>query len=355
MPATTIWMGDLLACLNELAPADDNTAEAIAGLLGFERIAGPARRPASPVPSASPEQPTPFVPETPAAVPDGVGPSAPAQVASPSSAAAPLPSAAPPAKPRREEMVPDGAGPSASAWVAPPSFPVDRLPPIAPRWSPDTRDDTVTPLRLTEVDSSPPLAPVPLLSPLAGRFIVQELIISRRPGPVPDIDRLVEAMARGEIPQPIPWQESRTLARGAQVLVDYGEGMEPFAGDQRALVELVRRLAGEALVEVQTIHESPDPRDPVDPWTPPPPGTPVLALTDLGLAGRIEQRTPDLVAAWRSAASTLARRGSSLTVLTPYPPARYPTPLASAICLVRWDRPTTTAQARRVRREGPSR
>lgn len=182
MPATTIWMGDLLACLNELAPADDNTAEAIAGLLGFERIAGPARRPASPVPSASPEQPTPFVPETPAAVPDGVGPSAPAQVASPSSAAAPLPSAAPPAKPRREEMVPDGAGPSASAWVAPPSFPVDRLPPIAPRWSPDTRDDTVTPLRLTEVDSSPPLAPVPLLSPLAGRFIVQELIISRQPG-----------------------------------------------------------------------------------------------------------------------------------------------------------------------------
>ena len=288
MPATTIWMGDLLACLNELAPADDNTAEAIAGLLGFERIAGPARRPASPVPSASPEQPTPFVPETPAAVPDGVGPSAPAQVASPSSAAAPLPSAAPPAEPGREEMVPDGAGPSASAWVAPPSFPVDRLPSIAPRWSPDTRDDTVAAASADRGRFLPATRTRPPALPAGGAVHRAGADHLALPGLVPDIDRLVEAMARGEIPQPIPWQESRTLARGAQVLVDYGEGMEPFAGDQRALVELVRRLAGQALVEVQTIHESPDPRDPVDPWTPPPPGTP-CARADRSRPGRADR------------------------------------------------------------------
>ena len=175
------------------------------------------------------------------------------------------------------------------------------------------------PLKLTAVISHPPPMPVPLLSPLAGRFIVQELVTSSRFGPDPDLDRLVDGLARYEIPQPVPLQERRTLALGVQVLVDDGEGMEPFADDQQGMVDLVRRLAGEALVEVRRIHEVPDPADPVDPWEPPPPGMPVLALTDLGLAGRVERGVFDVVTAWQFVAATLAARGSSLVALASLP------------------------------------
>jgi hypothetical protein len=301
MPATVIWVSDLLASMNALAPTNDSTIEAIAHLLGLERTAMSLAQP------SLPEQKT-----RPAAVID--------------------------------------AAMSTSVPVASPSFPVERLPLIAPRTTPTTRRNTVVPLQLTAVVSHPPPMPVPLLSPLAGRFIVQELVSSSRFGPELNIDRLIDILARYEIPQPVPLQECRTLARGAQVLVDDGEGMDPFSDDQQGLVELVRRLVGEALVDVRTIHEVPDPADPVDPWVPPPPGTPVLALTDLGLAGRTERGALGLTTARQSVASTLGMRGSSLIALVPYPATRWPVQLRPCIHLVNWDRSTTIAHARQAQR-----
>jgi hypothetical protein len=327
MTTTVIWIGDLLLSMNALAPADDRTVEAIAHLLGFERTAVPSEQ------SAPSEKET--LPTLPADA---------ALVASSSSQLGLLPPIAPSAE--LQETIP--------ASVASSSFPVERLPPIAPRTALSARSDPVTPLQLTAAVPYLPPMPVPLLSPLAGRYIVQELVTSSRFGPDPDIDCLIDALARREIPQPVPLQECRTLVRGAQVLVDDGEGMEPFADDQQAVVDLVRRLAGDASVDVRAFHEVPDPADPVDPWDPPPPRTPVLALTDLGLAGRNESGALGLATAWQSAAATLAMRGSSLIALIPYPAARWPAQLRACMRLVCWDRSTTAANARQARRAGPA-
>jgi len=301
--STVIWVGDLLVAVDALGPANDATFDAIAGLLGLERAETPMIQP----PPAA-EQ----TPETPA-------------TEVPSSASAPPVS----------------------------SFTVDELPAIAPRVAPSEPSTAVPPLRLiSDVSYSPP-NPDPLFSPLAGLFIAQELVTSSRFGPDPDVERLVGTLARAEIPQPVPWQEHRTLARGAQVLVDDAEGMEPFSRDQQGLVYLLRHLVGDALIDVRTIHEAPDPADPVDPWEPPPPGTPVLALTDLGLARRAERGAADLAAAWQSAAAILAQRGSGLLALVPYPPRRWPASLTTSMRLVFWDRSTTTGRARQARRAGP--
>ena len=97
----------------------------------------------------------------------------------------------------------------------------------------------------------------------------------------------------------------------------------------------------------------PDPADRAYPWAPPPPGVPVLALTDLGLAGRVERGAADLEAAWQFIAAVLAARGSSLTVLLPYLPARWPVSLGTCIHLVPWDRSTTTVRARQARNRKP--
>ena len=245
-----------------------------------------------------------------------------------------------------------GSAPSAAASVRSP-FTVAELPALAPREAPQPAQVSTKPLMLqASVPGVQPI-PIPLLSPLAGRFIVQELVASSRFGPDPDLERLVDGLARREIPQPVPLQEHRTLAFGVQVLVDEGEGMEPFADDQEGMVDLVQRLVGEAIVDVRRIHEVPDPADPVYPWEPPPPGVPVLALTDLGLAGRVERGAADLNAAWQLVAAALAVRGSSVIALLPYPPARWPVSLRDCIDLVPWDRSTTTARARRARSKKP--
>ena len=232
-------------------------------------------------------------------------------------------------------------------------FTVQELPALAPQEALSEVQAGAEPLTLQAAVPGPAPRPVPLLSPLAGRFITQELVASSRFGPDPDLNRLIDSLARCEIPQPVPLQERRTLALGVQVLVDEGEGMEPFAADQQGMVDLVRRLVGDALVEVRRIYEVPDPVDPLDPWEPPPPGVPVLALTDLGLAGQVELAARDLAAAWQAVAATLAARGSSLVALLPYPPERWPASFTGCMRLVFWDRSTTTVRARRARARGP--
>lgn len=334
MTTTVIWMGDLLLSMSTLAPADDRTVDAIAQLLGLERTVMSSADPALSGQGALPIHATEATLFAPAPI---TTPSPPVEQAPPTRLSV---------HPEEEETPPA----SAASW-----FPAERLPSITPRTAASPRRDSINPLQLTATSSYSPPTPVPLLSPMAGPFIVQELVSSSRFGPDLDIDRLVDVLGRREIPQPVPLNECRTLARGAQVLVDDGEGMEPFTDDQQALVNLVRRLAGDALVDVRTIHEAPDPADPLDPWDPPPPRTPVLALTDLGLAGQNERGGLALVTAWRSAATTLAMRESSLTALIPYPAIRWPAQLAACIHLVFWDRSTTAAYARQAWREGPIR
>ena len=310
MPLAAIWISDLAAALDALEPADDGTLRAIAGLLGLERAA----RPTAPRPPG-------FAPPSPPPPPDQA----------------------------------DGEGedgPSTAASGRSP-FTVAELPALTPQETPQPAEVDAEPLKLEAPVPGVQPRPIPLLSPLAARFIVQELVASSRFGPEPDLDRLVAGLARREIPQPVPLQEHRTLAFGVQVLVDEGEGMEPFAEDQDAMVDLVRRLVGDAIVDVRQIHEVPDPADPVYPWEPPPPGVPVLALTDLGLAGRVERGAADLDAAWQIVAAALAVRGSCLITLLPYPPARWPASLQGCIDLVLWDRSTTAVRARQARSKKP--
>jgi hypothetical protein len=305
MISASIWIRDLLVAIHELTPSDDKTRDAIADVLGFERALAAVEPPS---------------------VPDR--------------------------KPPQSETTDSGSAPSPRAASL---IQIERLPPILPRTTPSDIATKVAPLRLTAEAVGTAPTPVPLFSPLAGRFIVQELISSSRFGPEPDLERVIAFLVRYEIPQPLPLQERRTLARGVQILVDDGEGMEPFTADQQGLVDLIRRLVGDALKDVRSINEAPDPADVIHPWEPPPPGTPVLALTDLGLGGRVERTAAELESAWRSVASILAARGSSLVALIPYHRDFWPARLRACMRLVPWDRPTTATRARLTRRDGDRR
>jgi len=303
-----IWTADLVHAVHDLLPADEHTRDLIASVLGFE--------PNAPEPPPLPPTPEPQV------------------IAA---ATAPGPSAS-------------GRQTSASDLFSRQAA-IERLPAVPSQVSigVDVEFEPVDPLLLDQraPGESPTISP--LLSPLAGRFIAKELVSAERVGYEPDLERLIAYMARQELPNPIPLEVQRTLALGVQVLVDRGEGMEPFAADQEAFIDLLRRLVGDALVSVQTIYEAPDQADPLCPWEPPPPGTPVLALTDLGLGSRAELSNTQLIAAWRTAAAVLAPRRSTMVGLIPYPRDRWPAELAAVVRLAEWDRPTTAAAARVAR------
>jgi hypothetical protein len=177
-------------------------------------------------------------------------------------------------------------------------------------------------------------------------------VLTSRFGPEPDVEGVISALSQLQVPQPIPLLEHRTLARGVQVLVDRSEGMEPFTADQEGVVHQLELLVGESLVDLRSIHEVPDSNDPMWPWEPPPPGTPVLVLTDLGIGGRTDLSPEEVEVAWQRAATELASRGSLLAALVPYPRTLWSTNLRSVMRIVMWDRPTTVGRVHVTRVAG---
>jgi len=297
-----IWLGDLMSAIGTLAPENARTRQRIAELLGFTARSGVPLE----VPPPEPEEPLPSVDTTPTQAPSG------------------------------------GAANDLQQMI-------EGLPALRPRVEATSSSETVTPIALTGTAPSVPSVTPSLLSPLAARYILNELVMTPRFGPEPDVMKIVERVARLEIPQPLPLRARLTLARGVQVLTDRGEGMEPFAVDQRNLVGTLELIVGPSLIESVRFYEVPDEDDRRYPWSPPPPGQPVLALTDFGLFGRSTRTSSELVRGWHVVADTLASRGSELIALVPCPSTTWPPALRSVMRIVAWDRPTTAAAARRTR------
>jgi hypothetical protein len=131
-----------------------------------------------------------------------------------------------------------------------------------------------------------------------------------------------------------------------QLLIDWGPEMEPFRRDQAELTERVKEVAGRECVEVLYFSESPlDGCGPGSAWTwkkygPPPPGTRVLILSDLGLARRRAAGARGRVRAdFGTLARRLAARECAAVALVPVSPGRWPP--HPPLRLVAWDRSTT--------------
>jgi hypothetical protein len=199
----------------------------------------------------------------------------------------------------------------------------------------------------------------PMIEPGLARAIIAALL--GRPvfeGPI-DLAAAISVIAGGRPLRRVPRRRRRTLRFAAQLLIDDGSGMAPFAGDAADLELRVKGVVGAERVDVVRFHgagapipgagELDDPARLVQragQWTAydcPAPLTPVLALTDLGLAnGGLTSRE---TATWRGLAEVLGRTGSPLVVLTPCPPRWWPRALDGLATMVQWDR--ATAQVRR--------
>lgn len=169
-----------------------------------------------------------------------------------------------------------------------------------------------------------------------------------------EIEPVIAAVARAEPLLTLPRRPRPTLARGIQLLVDRGAALEPFYGDQAQLQAEMVKVVGRERTEVLSFAGCPlwgagvGLRDEWGDYRPPPRGTPVVLLTDLGIGRPPVTAERAGVKDWLAFNARLRKAGCLAVAFVPYAPARWPPRLWRAMPILHWDHTTTAATVKSV-------
>lgn len=331
-----IWIGDLVRALEILSPMDDEAFQAIARTLGFE--AGFESKPEVEAKTPLPKAPMPGAPRP--TVRRTVTQIKPKPPVSSDAEAIPL------------QVV------SLPQLQVPPPQVVEAVP------------------RVLGDTAAAPLPHQPLFEPRWTRAILSQALATPSPdGPI-DFERVIETITRREELRALPRLPEATLRRGVQLLVDQSDAMNPYKRDAQVLVERIRQVVG--IHNAQVLHFRgypliPDASPNVNwgaypvgisgsapdtlfdaygrrrgEYEPPPSGTVVALITDLGIGQPLfsnESASPSL---WLEFAQRVRQAGCPLIAFVPYAVSRVPGELSSAFKIVQWDRQTTANKIRRL-------
>jgi hypothetical protein len=318
-----IWVGDLAKSLKALSPVDDCSADAIAELLGLTsqlRVEQAARLPDFGDSEADAVHKPPLVPGA------GAAPNVMQNVRierSPQSTNAAL---------NIERVLePIGSEPTAAArrWQG-----VEAL----------QRPHTGAALAEPAHD--------PLLDARWHREIAVAATAQLLPLGLVDVAALVDRAARSLPVVRVPRKRRWSVNRGVQLLIDGGSGMDPFRKDQSAFTAVVRAVVGPERVEVVEFYDAPL-RGVFDTATggrreyePPPPGVPIVLLSDLGYGHRARDGARATIREWQAFADAVAKRSRRIITFVPYPPPLLAPRLRRDLGAVYWDRSTAHRQIR---------
>jgi hypothetical protein len=193
-------------------------------------------------------------------------------------------------------------------------------------------------------------APEPLFRTPVERSILREIAAALLPSARIDVDRLVESMAKLDLPLVVPFLDESTTRRGVQFLVDRSARLDGFAFDMRQVEARLVSLLGGASVETLQFHEFPSTAGPgpSDTWTryrAPAPFVPIVVVTAFSAAS---------ARAWEALVARWARERRDVTFLVPHGAERVPPRVAAAARVVLWDRATTARSARRSKPARPA-
>jgi hypothetical protein len=203
-------------------------------------------------------------------------------------------------------------------------------------------------LELTEMNLADPL-----FDPACSRAIFTVLLATFSDGGI-DLEALIEKVARREHIDRLPAQTIPTLRRGAQVLVDTSKGMEPFIADQAWALDEIERIVGRDLVRVLSFTGLPARGlaagfvNVPQAYLPPLPGTPVILLSDLGIARPIGASERASGEEWAAFARGVRHAGCRLIALLPYASARWPRELRGLVTMIEWNPRTTAGRLRTI-------
>lgn len=312
-----VFLGDVVRALETLAPTNTAVREQIVGMLGFEQGEehAPGTVESSLPPSYLPSEPVPQPVQLP-------------------------------------EPVPEPVEPTSQNWI----------PSTLEALGTTTQEQNlkVPPLPLSAGDTEVvPLPFSPLFAPQWTRAILSATLATNGGDGSLDVEQLVEQLARREPIDHLPRMPAPTLRRGVQLLVDSSEGMAPFARDQAYLQDEIMNVVGADHVTAlrfvgcpsRGVGSGPRRRWPAY-YDPPPPGTVVLLLTDLGI-GRPPLATDYATTTeWEAFAVQVKRARCPVVALVPYAPARYPLALSYMMTIIQWDRHTAVGDV--YRQVGPA-
>jgi hypothetical protein len=175
-------------------------------------------------------------------------------------------------------------------------------------------------------------------------------------GPI-EMSRVVDALANCRPVTDLPRECILSLRRGMQLLVDRGENLMPFARDIRDLQQQLLLVVGRDRSRVlyfegcPTLGCGPGPRSTWrKPYDAPAPETPIVVLTDLGIARGSAARSAATEDTWLGFLATARSAGCPVIVFAPYPLDRWPPRLSRAVRAIPWDQPTTVSLARQAAR-----
>ncbi|HRD90185.1 MAG TPA: hypothetical protein PK752_18295 [Accumulibacter sp.] len=317
-----IHLGDLIRALGTLHCQDHEHARAIAGCLGFG-LAAPEVQPTRPTPMVYDRSRLSAQPKAePAAVRRPEGFDAPAT----RQPKIDLPAQTLKSTLNAVEVLPAADLAGAAAWLASDYQRLDPTPGVSP------------PRRT-------------LIPAETARGVFTAALATRCHGDRLDVDRLVRRVVEGRLPPRLPRLHAATLARGCQLLLDFGGSMLPWWEDLRELAKQLAAVLGEGRVSVFDFDSSPGQagrwlpgKDQQQRWRPEP-GRPILAATDFGIQGLPPRSRPD--AGWKELIEDCRAQGCPLIVLVPWSPEYWPTTLGPDAELVHWNPRTSAAMLSR--------
>jgi formylglycine-generating enzyme required for sulfatase activity len=259
------------------------------------------------------------------------------------------------------------------AWVQPQAKPRQRRPPKPPKLAPppESSEPKILAVPLQETlfwqvqtvafftEPAPQPSP-PVISPYRGwrrkpqhppqfqplaRWAelvprLRKALCDYREGRAVDLPLTVRLISQGRLLERFPRERRHRWGPGLMLIEDDSNRLIPYRADKRLVREAIQRLLPAhslCLALMDEYHEKPEPLDGSD-W-PPPPGSLVLALGDLGCLAKRGERQRQC---WLEIGQELRESGCHAIALFPAPLSRCPPELAAVWRVVPWERPRPT-------------
>lgn len=195
----------------------------------------------------------------------------------------------------------------------------------------------------------------PLFNPKTSRALISTAFATQRNEGEIDYSSLFERICALRPVTELPRLPMSTLRFGIQLLIDRGQGTWPYYADQELIRDEILGIVGRDRVETLYFADSPlrgyGPGRRSRwrrPYVPPAAGTPVVVLTDLGIARRRQPSLGADEAEWLAFAERVNSAECPLLALVPYGESRWPASLRKAFYLLTWDRATHVSMIRRI-------
>jgi hypothetical protein len=208
----------------------------------------------------------------------------------------------------------------------------------------------------TDEEHEPEPDLIPLMDPLTLRSTLASAVATIADDGAIDVDGLTRALTREDRIDRLPRLRVPTMRRGAQVLIDRGSRMAPFARDADHLARALVSIIGTDAAQILRFRGLPS-WDVYDvgrrarlQYEFPPPGVPVVLITEFAIT--LEPFMDDFATTsqWTRFLASLRQRGNAVVAFVPYSHERWPKEIAAVAALVTWDRSTNATAIRAAKR-----